>query len=516
MRVLVVDDEPLARIGMRSIVPWEENGFTLVGEAKNGVEALELARKYRPDLILSDIVMPEMDGLTFIREVRRFLPDTRLIIMSCMSEAQYLQEAIRLGVSEYILKESIEPADIIEAVRRVAEQIRRERVIGDGEAADAVNRNLVITEFMNLVRAGRIRDAQTIGEKLRAEGLVPQGGRLAAACIGLDYPQEEGEGFSDYSALSVCQEVAASSLPGILFVSGKKRLSGLFSLAPSVDAAYLERFFRQLRDTALQCLDCTVTMGMSRPFADAGECFERFAEAEKAQENGFFYGKGRLFLFREEAPPEHEAFSQLNRLLKTEGKGALASVREQLPGLMACVRESGLSASRCGEVYRDVYSHVKGLIRVTCQDWEDPLLDRLHRFSSFEGFQDVQEYAEAFAGFLEEAERELSLRRSAGGESVIRSIRLYVEQHLEEKITLETVSRSVYLSPSYVCRIFKRETGENLQDYIMDKKLERAAVLLREKKVGEVSDQLAFSSHSYFIKLFKEKYQMTPFQYQKR
>lgn len=242
MRVLVVDDEPLARIGMRSIVPWEENGFTLVGEAKNGVEALELARKYRPDLILSDIVMPEMDGLTFIREVRRFLPDTRLIIMSCMSEAQYLQEAIRLGVSEYILKESIEPADIIEAVRRVAEQIRRERVIGDGEAADAVNRNLVITEFMNLVRAGRIRDAQTIGEKLRAEGLVPQGGRLAAACIGLDYPQEEGEGFSDYSALSVCQEVAASSLPGILFVSGKKRLSGLFSLGPSVDAAYLERF----------------------------------------------------------------------------------------------------------------------------------------------------------------------------------------------------------------------------------------------------------------------------------
>ena len=245
-------------------------------------------------------------------------------------------------------------------------------------------------------------------------------------------------------------------------------------------------------------------MGMSRPFADAGECFERFAEAEKAQENGFFYGKGRLFLVLEETPPEHEAFSQLNRLLKTEGKGALASVREQLPGLMACVRESGLSASRCGEVYRDVYSHVKGLIRVTCQDWEDPLLDRLHRFSSFEGFQDVQEYAEAFAGFLEEAERELSLRRSAGGESVIRSIRLYVEQHLEEKITLETVSRSVYLSPSYVCRIFKRETGENLQDYIMDKKLERAAVLLREKKVGEVSDQLAFSSHSYFIKLFKD------------
>ena len=116
---------------------------------------------------------------------------------------------------------------------------RRERL---REAADAVNRNLVITEFMNLVRAGRIRDAQTIGEKLRAEGLVPQGGRLAAACIGLDYPQEEGEGFSDYSALSVCQEVAASSLPGILFVSGKKRLSGLFSLGPSVDAAYLERF----------------------------------------------------------------------------------------------------------------------------------------------------------------------------------------------------------------------------------------------------------------------------------
>ena len=123
MKVLIIDDEPLARIGMRSIIPWEKNGFNLVGEAGNGIEGLEMAKRYSPDIILVDIIMPEMDGIEFIRRVKPILPDSKIIIMSCMNEIQYYQEAIHLGVSEYILKDKINPQEILETVGRVADEL---------------------------------------------------------------------------------------------------------------------------------------------------------------------------------------------------------------------------------------------------------------------------------------------------------------------------------------------------------------------------------------------------------
>ena len=515
MKVLMIDDEPLARIGMRSIVPWEENGFTLVGEARNGLEGLELARRHRPDLILVDIVMPEMDGLTFIREVKKFLPNARLIIMSCMHETHYLQKAIRLGVSEYILKDKIDPTDIIETVRRVAEEIRRGKVLEEGEAAEAVNQNLVFTEFMGMVLRGRIRDGSLILEKLRSAGLAGPGERLAAAFLGLDYPEQEEE-LLDYSALSVCQEVASSSLPGFLFVAGKNQLAALFSLSPAVDYAYLNRFFRQLGDTLLQCLDCTVTMGMSRPFTDAGECFASLEEARQAQELGFIYGKGKLFFGEEGNSSGQEVFTLLNRILKEEGKAALAGLPGQLEELPARMKQGRLTAAQCREVYGDLYGHAKRLLRSSCSNWEDPLLEGLQPFASLENFQDAESYARELGLYISHAAQELEQRRALGKRNAVEEIRRYVNGHIREKLSLESVARSVFLSPSYVCRIFKRETGENLQDYIVRRKLEEAVLLLPERKVGEVSDLLSFSSHSYFIKLFKQKYGATPFQYQKK
>ena len=186
--------------------------------------------------------------------------------------------------------------------------------------------NLAIFHTYFATAGGRIRDGSLILEKLRSAGLAGPGERLAAAFLGLDYPEQEEE-LLDYSALSVCQEVASSSLPGFLFVAGKNQLAALFSLSPAVDYAYLNRFFRQLGDTLLQCLDCTVTMGMSRPFTDAGECFASLEEARQAQELGFFYGKGKLFFGEEGNSSGQEVFTLLNRILKEESFQSLSAVK---------------------------------------------------------------------------------------------------------------------------------------------------------------------------------------------
>ena len=102
--VIIVDDELLMRIGLKSIIQWEDEGFTILGEAANGREALELAGTHRPDLIITDIKMPVMDGLELIREARRLDIGGQFVILSCLEEFQYAQEALRLGAADYLIK----------------------------------------------------------------------------------------------------------------------------------------------------------------------------------------------------------------------------------------------------------------------------------------------------------------------------------------------------------------------------------------------------------------------------
>ena len=125
-RVFLVEDEIVTREGIRDAVPWEAVGYQLCGEAPDGEIALPLIREQRPDTVITDIKMPFMDGLQLCRILRETLPDTKIIILSGHDEFKYAQEAIQIGVAEYLLK-PILPQELLAALRRIARQIDEER-----------------------------------------------------------------------------------------------------------------------------------------------------------------------------------------------------------------------------------------------------------------------------------------------------------------------------------------------------------------------------------------------------
>ncbi|WP_297566821.1 response regulator [uncultured Faecalibaculum sp.] len=102
--VLIVDDEYLIRQGVEFMIDWEKEGFTIIGKAANGREALELAQSRHPDLVISDIVMPEMDGMELTSRLQEICPDTQVIILSSYSEFDYVRNTLTHGAADYILK----------------------------------------------------------------------------------------------------------------------------------------------------------------------------------------------------------------------------------------------------------------------------------------------------------------------------------------------------------------------------------------------------------------------------
>ena len=116
-KVFLVEDETVIREGLRDRIPWDQFGYRFVGEAADGEMALPLIRKTKPDVLITDIKMPFMDGLELSRLVKKALPDTKIIILSGYNEFDYAKEAIKIGISDYLLK-PITSANLTEALKR--------------------------------------------------------------------------------------------------------------------------------------------------------------------------------------------------------------------------------------------------------------------------------------------------------------------------------------------------------------------------------------------------------------
>lgn len=126
IKVFLVEDEIVMREGIKKKIPWETEGYEFAGEASDGELAYPLIKKVRPDIIITDIKMPFMDGLELSKLVKKEMPKTKIIVLSGYNDFEYAQKAIRLGVAAYLLK-PITPGALLKTVSEVAEQIRRER-----------------------------------------------------------------------------------------------------------------------------------------------------------------------------------------------------------------------------------------------------------------------------------------------------------------------------------------------------------------------------------------------------
>ena len=127
-RVIIVDDEPIIRKGLRETIEWDSLGLEVAGEAANGFEALRLVRSIRPEVLITDIRMPEMDGLALIREVRKLDFDVKITILSGYSDYDYLKAAIKLGVDNYLLK-PIDNDELISNLKNAVSEIEKEAIV---------------------------------------------------------------------------------------------------------------------------------------------------------------------------------------------------------------------------------------------------------------------------------------------------------------------------------------------------------------------------------------------------
>jgi two-component system, response regulator YesN len=152
IKSLIVDDEYLVRIGLRQTIPWSSLGIEVVAEAEDGQSGLELALEHRPDIIITDIKMPFMDGIEFMRRVRESGLDANFIVLSGYGDFEYAKGAIRYGAVEYLLK-PVENEKIVDALQQSIQRLRRDQTVLD------LGRRKLLSDLVGLLKA--IRNKKT-------------------------------------------------------------------------------------------------------------------------------------------------------------------------------------------------------------------------------------------------------------------------------------------------------------------------------------------------------------------
>ena len=490
-RVLLVDDEEDIRVGISRKMDWAALGFSLVGEAENGREALELAETLEPDVVLTDIKMPFMDGLELCRILTERLPAAKFVVFSGFDEFEYAKQAIRMNVFEYILK-PISAAELEGVLRRLRERLDAERA--ERQNTEALRRRYeeslpVLRElFYAHLLEGRVPPEQAAERAARLE-LDITGDAWTAALSHVD-----GGPDRELAALSVQQLLEENlTLEGWscrTFLYGDTAAALAVSRGGGSVYALIQALDRVCA-LAESYLGLTLTVGVGAPCAGLGGLPQSAEGALAALDYRGLVGAGRA-IYIGDLEPDAGARISFDENDERELAGAVrlgggAEVREAVGRLTEKVRRSGLAASQCNLFFLEL---------LTC----------LLRLARGAGLEVEEVFGTGFTGAVQATD--FSSFTAMGEWCLERCLRI---QTLLRRQRTDSAGH-LHLSPAYFSTLFKREMGMSFTAYVTVKRMEAAAEALRssEDKTYLIARRCGYEDANYFSYVFKKHFGVTP------
>lgn len=522
-KVLIVDDERIVRIGFKSMINWYQHGFELVGTAKNGANALDMVEQYSPDIVFTDLKMPQMDGLELIRQLKRRRYRGKIVALTNYAEYELIREAMVLGASDYLLKVALNPDDLLVVLnkmmtklsderRQIEEDIRQEMTQRERQA---IMKNMLFRTFLL-----RPETSAASAEQEAAElGIVLAERPVSVIYLELDSqdPVLVSGKYAERKLLSlvirnIADEVFAGRSGTELVELGPEQWLAVVPMGVDSHAQGM-KMARSLVDTArlYTGLNPCAVVGVSTEGLD--QLRQVFRQCREAVRVTFYKGYGFV-----EPAVSAESFreSDFNKLVKELLEMLQSSEPERFQTVISQI--GALAAAERTEIRQLKQCAVNAVtaareLMLGASEPDGAWLKSVQQ--SLEAARTVQELEQHWQDAVQQllAMRKEQFRGQYRQE--IRNVILYMESHLQDKVTLEDIARVAALNESYLCRLFKQETGHNLFQYLSDLRIEEAKRLFRSTalSVKEVAARVGIDNPFYFSRLFKKRVGQSPNQY---
>lgn len=533
IKVFLVEDEVIIRSGVKKSINWEQEGYEFVGEASDGELAYPMILKEKPDILITDIRMPFMDGLELSRLVKKELPDIKILILSGYDEFEYAKKAIKIGVTEYLLK-PISAAKLTEVLNAVAETIRQENE----------EKNLLETYFAEM-RENTERDKMRLFEKLLmgdlSMGEILEAGEwfgmnLGASCYKIVLfkilANLENHVYAE-QMVDACSSVeqAASMMEGVYVF--QRGVEGWAFLLTAQDEKSMEESAKILYQNLKQAMKNYTQLeyfgGIGSTVPRIRSLKQSFREADRAFAARFVEEANQII-----SQKEFEK-SQMEEGLKMQGVVQIGKSREMLQKFLSNGTREEVKAFSDAYISRIEEENIRlTMVRqYVVIDVCIVILSFCERISSANRLQEeaeelqkmmqkihsLSEIKKYVVRLLNEA---IELRDAESGRrysDLIAAAKKEIENHyMTEEISLNTVAISVGMSPSYFSSIFSKEAGKTFVEYLTEVRIEKAKEFLMcsSMKTSEIGYEVGYKDPHYFSYIFKKVQGCSPKEYRAR
>ena len=536
MKVFLVEDEYIVREGIKNNIDWEKNGYDFCGEASDGELAFPMISEKRPDIVITDIRMPFMDGIELSRMIKEEYPEIKIIILSGHEEFEYAKAAIQIGVEEYLLK-PINGDELLQVVNRVAQKIKEENESretlqeGEGDENCEYAKRQLLSSLID--DNASLSDAMEQGKKIHLN--------LMAQCYNIMMlklqRKNKEQGFSQrilelYKTMEdTLKEQDGQSIMFDRAPEGKVILfmgSGEEEIRRNMDV-----FAGQFREILPEYEDVTYFGSVGVPVMRLRE----LGESYEAASHGFSY---RFLTEPNQIVDNHTVFDQT----RNEKKFSCSIGSVDIQNLDKQKIESFLKGGEMDEIHFFVEEYMKNtgdagknsmifrqyivmdmffaashfLTQIT--DGREQLGEP---FESPEQMQKIVSDLEATVVYIKELFTKVMQVRDAQttehNSDVVENAKKYIsENYHDEELTLNTVAHEVNVSPNHLSAMFSQKTGQTFVKYLTDVRMHRAKELLKctSKRSNEICEEVGYRDPHYFSHLFKKNVGCSPIQYRER
>lgn len=529
-KILIVDDEYYFREALKISFPWEKLGFQIVGEAKNGEDALEQMSSLHPDVVMVDINMPIMGGLEFIEQAQANGYESEYILLTGHSEFSYAKHALQLGVFNYVLK-PIDEEEIQKSLLELKAHMDDKR--SEKLELDQLKRQveekvpLIRNQYLNDWLLGkRSADPFRIIENLQDLDIDLIAPYYQVAVVDIDTDDQHPISGPDKRLINDAiqvhvQEFAGRSMKCIECFDDHDRLVLIFGS----DTHQLEQIHElcdSLRKAVQEAFAHTVSIGVGNGYTGVDRVSVSYKEALYALKHRLILGANQLILYSriDEIARKVSLFSveQKSKLLMNLRTGNEEEIENWLSHFFRNARMKNASIEMVFVAGLEIVSTCLEFLEERSQSTNEVLQnqsqpDLFQQIQQMNSFSELEQWIRSLVDQVIKHAHNNKMSRSA---KLVEEVKTYIENNYRnDALRIEDIAKSVHVNYNHLCYVFKKETSLTINEYLIELRMAKAKDLFDQgwQVVQEVAYQVGYSDANYFGKCFKKYIGISPSKY---
>jgi two-component system response regulator YesN len=524
-KVIIVDDEKLLRQGFMSMTDWTKSGFQVAGEAANGREALKVIERVHPDIVVTDIRMPIMNGIELTRIIKERYPTIEVIILSSYNDFEYVKETLKFGALDYILKSKMRYKELIEIMQKASLTINKRQLwqfnLSTNEETESIN-----TFMRNLVH-GKFLEPSKISLVLDKFAIVLKEDRLLMMICKLDLgPDEERS-----SEMSIDNDIdTIRLLAGYInneikdkyssysFVYSRDTIISILN-APDDDQKDLNTVCTDIIEKISSNYGANLWFLKSAVFDSYAKIADIFSDIMKYSQYCFYKEPNHMYKtgdFGESISNLDLDYKHLNRFVEAN---EFDKLREYVIQTITAL----ISEAKYPEPYVlkktiiEIYNFIIHKLPEAGINTAELSQNKFNYFRNIENSSSLSLLTLLFSDILNQIQVHVNNFKYNKYGLTLNCVLNYMKNNYSENISLTLMAEHFHLNKNYLCQLFKQKTGEHFNDYLIKIRIEKAKEMLRQsdQNISVVCELVGFSNPSYFAKIFKEIVGMKPSEYSK-